>query len=99
MKKDRNCSGAMPYPVYPPYQAGMMPMPMPMSSSPFMNPNMGGMGMNSGVSSNTIEEQMNTLEQQINLLDKRITNLENLYNSSNSVNYSTKYNSSNYQMM
>ena len=35
MKKDRNCGTAMPYPIYPPYQAGMMPMPG-MGMTPFM---------------------------------------------------------------
>ncbi len=96
MKKDRNCGTAMPYPIYPPYQAGMMPMPG-MGMTPFMGSNMGN--INGSVSTNTIEEQLNNLEQQINLLDKRITNLESMYNTSNSVNYTNKYNSSNYQMM
>ena len=100
MKKDRQCGGMPSYPIYPQYQGMGYPMP---GMQPPMMPSMGMQGyptMNSGVSSNTIEQQLNSLEQQITLLDKRITNLENMYNSSNSINYSnTKYNSSNYQMM
>lgn len=107
MKKDRQCGGNAPYPVYPPYQGMGSPMgyPMPGVQPPYMVPPMGmqnypSAGISNGVSTNTIEQQLNTLEQQMTLLDKRVTNLENMYNSSNSINYSnTKYNSSNYQMM
>lgn len=103
MKKDRQCGGVPSYPVYPQYPGMGMPMPI---QPPYMAPNMmqGYPMMNpsssTGVTSNTIEQQINNLEQQITLLDRRVTNLENMYNNSNSVNYSnTKYNSSNYQMM
>lgn len=98
MKKDRTCGGG-PYPVYPPYPGmNMMNGIPPMNNMGMYSPVQFNPQNNSGISTNTIEQQLNNLEQQINLLDKRVTNLETLYNS-NSTNINNKYNSSNYQMM
>ena len=110
MKKDRNCGAQMPYPMYPPYQ-GVNPGYMGMPNQGYMGmPNQGYMGFSGSMPINYNQPMLsgntgnssNALEQQINLLDKRVTNLETLYNNSNSVSsYSnnSSYNSSNYQMM
>ena len=94
MKKDRNCGGAMPYPVYPAYpgmmQQGMMPQGMtgfPMNQMQQMMPT-----QSYGTSSN-IEQQIANMNSQINSLERRISNLESL------VGNPTKYNNSNYQIM
>ncbi len=90
MKDKRNCNSNMNYPIY----GGQMVVP-PMGY-PAM-PNMMGMPIQGGVSSNTFEQQLNNIEQQINLLEKRVTRLENLSNNS-TTNYN-KYSDSNYYMV
>lgn len=87
MKEKRNCSNNMNYPIY------QQPLMVPPMGYPMMQPNI--MGMNGGVSSNTLEQQLNNIEQQINLLDQRVTRLENLNNN----NINNKYNDSNYYMV
>lgn len=106
MKKDRNC-GAVPYPIYPtpnmsmnPNMApGMMPMNpnmapgmMPMNPNMSMNPNMGVMPL----PSNNLEAQVNNLMTQMNSLERRVAALESAVGNTN---FSTNYNTSNYQMM
>ena len=94
MKDKRNCGNNMNYPVY----GGPMMIP-PMgypSNQPFPN-------FNTGVSTNTIEQQMSNIEQQLNQLDQRVTRLERQYlNNNNNNNYNNnynKYNDSNYYMV
>ena len=75
MKKDRNCGGAMPYPMYPSYPGMMMNQGMmPMNPGVMTIPNMpmNTMAQNafnttpnfmiqSGVSGGTIEQQLSCL--------------------------------------
>ena len=95
MKDKRNCNNNMNYPVYPPIQnfGGSGPMMMPPMAYPNYQtyPN-----FNSGLTTNTLEQQVNTLEQQINQLDQRLARLERQYTNNNSNN---KYNDSNYYMV
>ncbi len=102
LKKDRNCGGMTPYPVYPNMYGGAMPMGGPMQMNggiampmplPMPAPTMGG-NITSNTSNYTTNE-INTLSGQINSLEQRVTNLENMLSKS----YSTNYNTSNYQMM
>lgn len=90
MKKDRNCTMNM-YPTMMPY--GSMVMPGQMVPMPgMMDGEMGSFtqfNYGSGDSNNSLSGQINSLEQ-------RVRRLENLVNGSN---YSTNYNSNNYQMM
>ncbi|MBE6138257.1 MAG: hypothetical protein E7173_00745 [Firmicutes bacterium] len=95
MKKDRNCGGGMPYPIYPAYP-GVMPiqnmpmnnmMPNMFNTTPNYTPDMNNM---SGI----IEQQLSNLTNQVNSLERRIMSLESLVGSPNS-----KYNNSNYQVM
>lgn len=98
MKKERNCNDGMtPYPIYQPYQPGMM-MPgtmlqpnMTMPINPSYNYNVPNY---QGQTSNTVEQQLNSLNNQINSLERRVSNLENLIG-----NTSNQYNTSNYQVM
>lgn len=82
MKDKRNCG--MNYPIY---QPPVMVPPMAMPYGPYQP---------SGISSNTIEQQLNNIEQQLNMLEQRITRLEK---SNNTTNNYTKYNDSNYYMV
>lgn len=102
MKKDRNCGGSMPYPMYPSYP-GMIPMNqgvMPIGNMPINT-----MGQNTfnampnymnqlGTLDNSIEQQLSSLTNQVNSLERRIISLESLVGSP-----SSKYNNSNYQIM
>jgi len=95
MKKDRNCGGGMPYPIYPTYQ-GVMPIQnMPMNN---MIPNafntMPGYMPEMNNMSGNIEQQLSNLTSQVNSLERRIISLEALVGSPTS-----KYNNSNYQVM
>lgn len=109
MKKDRNC-GAQPYPVpmMNNYQ-GAIPVPMMQPGiQPIMQPGiMGGVPMmpgmypnaQSGVTSNntgSMNQMVSSLQSQVKDLERRVTTLENVMNGSN---YSSNYNTSNYQMM
>ena len=89
MKKDRDCGGNMPYPVYPMYP-GMIPQGMPINQFPMIQ---GQQYMTQGQSSGSIEQQISNLNNQINSLERRITSLENLIGNTN------KYNNTNYQVM
>ncbi len=106
MKKAEN-RNAVPYPIYPPYQ-GMNPMmpnsPM-MSNSPMM-PGVPMMGSpmpysmsttNTSCSSNTTN--VDSLKEDIESLNKRVGYLESVLLNNTNSNYSTNYNSSNYQVM
>ena len=92
MKDKRNCNNNMNYPIYPPFQGAQMPMMVPPmgypSNQPFPN-------FNTGVGTNTIEQQMSNIEQQLNQLDQRVTRLERQYMNTNN----NKYNDSNYYMV
>ena len=95
MKKDRNCGGGMPYPIYPSYP-GMMAMPnMQMNG---MMPNAFNTMPNYMPEMNTvntsIEQQLSSLTSQVNSLERRIISLETLVGSP-----TAKYNNSNYQVM
>lgn len=102
MKKDRNCSGnAVPYPVYPQVQQGMVPVMPPMMVPPMQQPMMPNQGvmMNptmSGNYGNSLETQVNALNSQVNALERRVASLESLVGNPN---YSNNYNTSNFQMM
>ncbi len=89
MEKERDCTMNM-YPIMPNY--GGMAMPGGMVP-------MGGM-MDGGMMPNTQfnygSSDSNSLSSQITSLEQRVRRLENLVNGSN---YSTNYNSNNYQMM
>ena len=99
MKKDRNC-GAVPYPIYPPYQGMPMNMPQgmmqggigpvsPMPMAGINNPNANFQGYQTQPT--TIEQQLSSFNNQIASLEKRVSNLETLVGN--------KYNSSNFQVM
>lgn len=99
MKKDslRN----VPYPVYPPYQ-GMGPM-MPggmaggpggmMPTMPYMSQGMSNQPGSCSANSNDVS----SIKSEIENLKKRVSYLEN--NLLSNSNYSSNYNSSNYQVM
>ncbi len=96
MKKDRNCGGTTPYPVYPMY-SGAMPGPIPMTGvnmpMPINAPTWTTQGF--GSTQNYTDSEINTLSNQVNSLEQRVSNLENMINKI----YSNNYNSSNFQMM
>ena len=90
MKDKRNCNNNMNYPVY----GGPMMVP-PMGYPNYQNmPN-----FNTGITTNTFEQQITNLEQQLNLLDQRVTRLERQYMNNNNNNNYNKYNDSNYYMV
>ena len=90
MKDKRNCNNNMNYPVY----GGPMMVP------PMGYPNYQGIpNFNTGMTTNTFEQQINNLEEQLNLLDQRITRLERQYMNMNNNNNYNKYNDSNYYMV
>ncbi len=90
MKDKRNCNNNMNYPVY----GGPMMMP------PMGYPNYQAMpNFNTGITTNTFEQQINNLEQQLNLLEQRVTRLERQYMNNNNSNNYNKYNDSNYYMV
>ena len=74
MKKERNCGGNAPYPIYPMYP-GMPIEPFPMQSY-----------MMQGSSSGSIEQQLSNINNQISSLERRVTNLENLIGNANKYN-------------
>lgn len=93
MKKDRNCG------MIPNY-GGVMPgsaIPMPAMIG---YPNYGMPNIPSGSTMNSFNNydssDLTGLANRINSLEQRVNRLENLVNNGN---YSTGYNSSNYQMM
>ena len=104
MKKDRNCGGGTPYPIYPSYPGmmmnqGIMPM-MPVPNMP-MNTvaqntfnNIPDYMPQSSSYSTSIEQQISSLTSQVNSLERRIISLESLIGSPTS-----KYNNSTYQVM
>lgn len=93
MKKDRNCNMAV-YPNMIPNFTGPMPVPMGMESQ--MMPSMMTAPTTTNTQNNYGLSDLGRLSREINSLEQRINRLEAIVNGSN---YSTNYNSTNYQMM
>lgn len=106
MKKDRNCSGATPYPIYQPVpqmippMIGQMPMqpmqPMqPIQPMQPMQPTYTQPSYNQPMySQNTLENQVANLTSQMNNLERRVAALEGTIGTN-----LNNYNTSNFQMM
>lgn len=101
MKKAEN-RNAVPYPIYPPYQgiSPMMPNNPMMSGVPIMGspmPYSMGSANTGSCSSNTTNTD--SLKEDLESLNKRVSYLESVLLNNTNSNYSTNYNSSNYQVM
>lgn len=97
MKKDRNCSGATPYPIYQPVPQMMPPMmgQMPMQPIQPMQPTYTQPSYNQPMySQNTLENQVANLTSQMNNLERRVAALEGTIGTN-----LNNYNTSNFQMM
>lgn len=96
MKKDRNCSGATPYPIYPNYG----PMPM----NPMMAGPMPGYGMpvpttiSSGSTSN-YNDELSRLKEQMQNLERRVSRLESMVSNKTTSFGSNQYSDANYHIM
>ena len=99
MKKDRNC-GMNVYPQMMPSYGGMvMPgqmIPMPGAISGGIPGAVSSMPYTTNTQNNYGTNDSSSLSSQITSLEQRVRRLEGIVNGSN---YSTNYNSSNYQMM
>lgn len=102
MKKAEN-RNVVPYPIYPPYQGmnQMMPgVPMMPGVSMMGTPMSYSMNMtNSGSCPSSNTTSIDSLKEDIESLNKRVNYLESVLLNNTSANYSTNYNSSNYQVM
>ena len=102
MKKDRNCTGATPYPIYPNY--GPMPMNPAMAGPigygmPVATPMQTPMTMSSGSSYTTTDnEEFNRLKEQIQNLDRRVSRLESMVNNK-TTSFGSQYTDANYHIM
>lgn len=107
MKKAEN-RNMVPYPIYPPYQgiSPMMPNNPMMSGNPMMpgvpmmgNPMPYSMGSTNTGSCSSNTTNTDSLKEDLESLNKRVSYLESVLLNNTNSNYSTNYNSSNYQVM
>lgn len=105
MKKDRNCGGATPYPVYPNYTG--MPMGGPMQSynvampipGPMPAPMPMGNMQNYTTTTYSNNDEINRMKEQIQNLDRRVSRLESMVNNKSTSFGSNAYTDANYHIM